>query len=166
VMSVSLENQLKLINLDVAQEVGSAAAVIKNIPVTVTDGKLNINFTATVNRPMVCAVEVYKFSGAAAITEANEENFEISNDLDKPKVYPNPTKDKLRIEFPGSYEGNVNLEISDQIGRVYKVGASKVKDGASIVETNLSRFNFKPGIYYLKIYSEKGRTEVFKIRVE
>jgi hypothetical protein len=62
VMSVSLENQLRLINFDVVQEVGAATALVKNIPVTVTDGKLNINFTATVNRPMVNAVEVYSFT--------------------------------------------------------------------------------------------------------
>ena len=64
VMNVSLENDMKLINLDIAQEVGSASAVIKNIPVSVSDGKLNINFSATVNRPMVCAIEVYSFKKA------------------------------------------------------------------------------------------------------
>jgi hypothetical protein len=166
VMSVSLESQLKLINLDVAQEVGSAEAIIKNIPVTVSDGKLNINFTATVNRPMVCAVEVYKFSSAAAVTEANTETFDISNESQKPKVYPNPAKDKLRIEFPGTYEGNVTLEISDQIGRAYKIGVSKINAGGSIIDVNLSRFNLKPGIYYLKAYSDKGNTEVFKLLLE
>ncbi len=62
VMSISLENELQLINLDVAREVGAATALIKNIPVTVTDGKLNIDFSATVNRPMVMAVEVYSFT--------------------------------------------------------------------------------------------------------
>jgi hypothetical protein len=59
VMSVTLENQLRLINLDVASEVGVASAVIKNLPVTVTDGKLNIDFSASVNRPAVDAIEVY-----------------------------------------------------------------------------------------------------------
>ncbi len=43
VMNVSLENQLRLINFDVAKEVGPAAALVKNIPVTITDGKLNID---------------------------------------------------------------------------------------------------------------------------
>ncbi len=61
VMNVSIENQLKLINFDVAKEVGAATALVKNIPVTVTDGKLNIDFSANVNRPMVNAVEVYSF---------------------------------------------------------------------------------------------------------
>lgn len=51
-MSVSLENQIPLVNLDVTEEVGGATALVKNLPVTVTDGKLNITFSATVNRPL------------------------------------------------------------------------------------------------------------------
>ncbi len=64
---VSLENQLRLTNFDITQEVGKATAVIKNIPVTVTDGNLNIDFSATVNRPMVSAIEVYSFRPSAVL---------------------------------------------------------------------------------------------------
>ena len=67
VMSVELENQMRLINFDAGQTVGAATAIIKNLPVTVNDGNLDINFLATVNRPMVNAIEVYSFiSGALA----------------------------------------------------------------------------------------------------
>ncbi|HEX8676777.1 MAG TPA: malectin domain-containing carbohydrate-binding protein, partial [Segetibacter sp.] len=45
VMNVSLEDSLRLVNFDVIQEVGPATALVKNIPVTVTDGKLNIDFS-------------------------------------------------------------------------------------------------------------------------
>jgi hypothetical protein len=61
VMNVKLENQYRLTNFDVVQEVGAAQALIKNLPVTVTDGKLNIDFSATVDRPSVDAIEVYSF---------------------------------------------------------------------------------------------------------
>jgi hypothetical protein len=61
VMSVKIENQYRLTNFDVVQEVGAAQALIKNFPVTVTDGKLNIDFSATVDRPSVDAIEVYSF---------------------------------------------------------------------------------------------------------
>jgi hypothetical protein len=166
VMSVSLENQLKLINLDVAGEVGAASAVIKNIPVTVSDGQLNINFSATVNRPMVCAVEVYQFSSSGAITQASPDILEMSNDLVKPKVYPNPAKDKIQVEIPTGYEGNANLELSDQLGRVYKIGASHIQAGGATVEVDLSKFQLKPGIYYLKIISETRNTEVIKLQLE
>jgi hypothetical protein len=81
IMSVSLENQLRLINFDVTQEVGAAAALVKNIPVTVTDGKLNINFSATVNRPMVNAVEVYSFSSSSQIIANSSSSQVIANFL-------------------------------------------------------------------------------------
>jgi hypothetical protein len=71
VMSVKLENQTRLLNFDVASQVGSATAIIKNIPVTVSDGKLNIDFSATVNRPMVVALEVYSFVTSSTLTTAN-----------------------------------------------------------------------------------------------
>ncbi|MCU7548257.1 DNRLRE domain-containing protein [Chitinophagaceae bacterium LB-8] len=166
VMSVNIEGQLKLINFDVAQEVGSASAIIKNIPVTVSDGKLNINFSATVNRPMVCAVEVYQFSSGASVTQAISDVIEMNNDLAKPKVYPNPARDKFKIEFPTGYEGNANLEISDQLGRVNEIGAYHIQKGGTTVEINLSRFQLKQGIYYLKIISENRNTEVIKLQLE
>ena len=188
VMNVSLENELKLINLDVAQEVGSAAAVIKNIPVSVSDGKLNINFTATVNRPMVCAIEVYSFTKAspssrtvARLINTNREEIKIEedknlfsieetkdglNDFEKVKIYPNPVKDKFNIEFPVVYKGNVSVQISDLNGRTYDIGKSRLRIGGSIMNVNLSNLNLKPGIYFLKIYNDERSTEVIKLLLD
>jgi hypothetical protein len=64
VMSIKLENILRVVNFDIIQEVGTASAIIKNLPVTVTDGKINIDFSASVNRPSVSAIEVYSFISA------------------------------------------------------------------------------------------------------
>lgn len=62
VMGVSMEGRQKLVNLDIVKEVGTAAALVRNVPVSVTDGHLDISYTATVNRPSVSAVEVYRFA--------------------------------------------------------------------------------------------------------
>lgn len=62
VMGVSMEGSPKLVNLDIVQEVGTAAALVRNVPVRVADGHLDISYTATVNRPSVSAVEVYRFA--------------------------------------------------------------------------------------------------------
>jgi hypothetical protein len=163
VMSVSLENQLRLINFDVAGEVGAASAIIKNIPVTVSDGQLNIDFSATVNRPMVCAVEVYQFSNAApTITEGSSEI--ISNDLAKPKVYPNPLSKKFIIQFQSVYR-NVSLQIVDMTGRVFEIKSSGLTVDGSTMEVDVSKFNFKPGVYFLKINSRERKTEVIKLLI-
>lgn len=61
VMGVVMENEVKIANLDIVKEAGVAAALVRNVPVKVTDGKLDMNFTATVNRPSLSALEVYSF---------------------------------------------------------------------------------------------------------
>ncbi len=101
-MNVSIEGKLRLVNFDVANEVGPATALVKNIPVTVTDGKLNIDFSANVNRPMVNAVSVYSFRSTT--TAANNVTAEEPNILDVPgtfelKAYPNPMKSNNKIKI-------------------------------------------------------------------
>jgi hypothetical protein len=95
VMSVKFEDQLRLINFDVSQDVGKAAAIIKNFPVTVTDGKLNIDFSASVNRPMVCAVEVYSFiSSPLANNTLNLKGILINNKVELKWVISDETDTK------------------------------------------------------------------------
>jgi hypothetical protein len=112
VMNVSMENQLRLVNFDVVQESGGvASALIKNLPVTVTDGKLDINFTANVNRPMVVAVEVVSFR-ASAVLSSEGPRLNIlpgDNGLKKPKVYPNPISKRFKVEFPSQYSGTLHF---------------------------------------------------------
>jgi len=166
VMNISIENQLRLANFDVTQEVGGATAIIKNFPVTVTDGKLNINFSSNVNRPMVCAVEVYSFRSAAArpaISYNDINSFE--NNLKKVKVYPNPVQKRLMVRFPDNYAGNSNLQIVDATGRTYNLGKMLIQPGGSTKELDLSGLSLKPGFYYLKVISEARPVEVIKLIV-
>jgi hypothetical protein len=182
VMSVNLENQLRLVNLDLVQEVGAASALIKNIPVTVTDGKLNIDFSATVNRPMISAIEVYSFDAGAVLTKAesirppdgnNNPEFislteanERINVFEKPMVYPNPLHNKFNIKFPAIYKGHMTLQITDVSGRVYEIGKTRLRAGGSNMEVNLSRLGLKPGVYLLKFVYAERQTEVVKLLIE
>ncbi len=158
-MSVALEGQLKLVNLDVTEEVGGATAVVKNIPVTVTDGKLNINFSASVNRPMVCAVEVYSFRSSSA---RPIDIVDLENGLNKVRVYPNPVQKLINIQFPRNYEGNTNFQIVDAVGRVYNIGRTQLQRGGSNMQLDISRLSLKPGLYYLKVHSA-GKTDIIKL---
>lgn len=166
VMNVSLENQLRITNLDVFQEVGGATALVKNIPVTVADGKLNINFSANVNRPMVIAVEVYSFRSAVAkpVVSLNENNSIGINNLTKVRVYPNPVQKTLNIQFPGTYQGNVNLQIIDVTGKIYQIGKIRLQQRGLSMGVNISNL-LKPGFYYLRILSDTKPAEVIKFIV-
>ena len=161
-MSVAMEGKLRLANFDPTQEVGAATAVIKNFPVTVTDGKLNIDFSSTVDRPMVCAIEVYSFSPTANKPDAEY----VESNFTKIKAYPNPLQKTLKINFPATYEGDYNLQIVDVAGRIYEIGKMRLPKGGSNLEADLSKFALKPGFYYLRILSENTKTELFKLIVE
>jgi len=161
VMNINIENQLRLANFDVTQEVGGATAIVKNFPVTVTDGKLNINFSANVNRPMVCAVEVYSFRSAAARAIVNY----TENNLQKVKVYPNPVQKRLMVQFPDKYTGTSNLQIVDATGRAYQIGKVQIQPGGSTKEFDISNLSLKPGFYYLRVFT-KNKAELIKLIVE
>lgn len=182
VMSVNLENQLRVVNFDPVQEVGTMAALIKNLPVTVADGKLNINFTASVNRPMVSAIEIYSFKSGTTLTKTSTvadtgtmaTNALISmqtlsdsvNVFEKSMVYPNPVYDKFYIRFPAIYSGTVTLQLADVPGRTYELGRSRLKAGGSNVAVDVKKLNLKPGVYFLKILSNERKPEIIKLLIE
>ncbi len=169
IMNVALENQLRLINFDVTQEVGGATALVKNIPVTVTDSTLNIDFDATVNRPMVVAVEVYSFYASAILSSVIVPDPNVSTadyTLKKLKVYPNPMGKRFKIEFPGDYSGYSTLQIADVAGRKYEIGKIKLQRGRSNnMEVNISSLSLKPGFYYLKVLYETRPADIIKLIV-
>lgn len=61
VFSVRMESQLMLANLDIYQEVGAKAALVKDFTIT-SDGTLNISFNPSVNRLALAGVEIFRSS--------------------------------------------------------------------------------------------------------
>ena len=59
VFSVNLEGgATELVNYDILAEVGSMTATVKTFAVSVSDGTLNIDFSASANQPKISAIEV------------------------------------------------------------------------------------------------------------
>ena len=161
VMSVELENRLGLVNLDVAQEAGIAAALVKNIPVTVADGKLSLRFLASAGRPVVSALEVYRFEKAAVIPQPGPP--QVSTE--KLKLYPNPVSQKLTIEFPAGYGGTIHLQLMDAAGRLWYQGKEEGTATGFTLELPLSNLVLAPGIYFLRILSAAGKTDILKLLI-
>ena len=59
VFDVSIEGENKINGLDITEEVGAGTALVKTYEVRVIDGELNIDFAASVDRPQLCAIELY-----------------------------------------------------------------------------------------------------------
>ena len=163
VFSIGMEGQPRLVNLDVVQEVGSASAIVRNFPVTVSDGKLSINFTASVNRPMVAAVEVYSLNTPPGTITAIPDP---ENGAKKLKVYPNPLKDKFTVDLPQEYQGKVSLTIVDAAGKSMKVGDFQLKAGALKLEVNITHLRLGRGVYYLKVEPDNQPVAVVKLLVK
>ncbi len=59
VFSVDIEGQSDLSGYDINADVGPSTAVVKTFPnVSVTDGALSLDFSASVNRPKISAIEI------------------------------------------------------------------------------------------------------------
>jgi hypothetical protein len=65
VFSVKIENETRLANLDIWQEVGYRAALVKDFNVTLGDGKLNFTFNPTVNRLAIAGIEIFGSTATA-----------------------------------------------------------------------------------------------------
>ena len=59
VFDVGMEGTLVMNNLDIYSEVGANTVLIKTLPVTVSDGELNIEFLHQVENPLISAIEVF-----------------------------------------------------------------------------------------------------------
>jgi YD repeat-containing protein len=71
VFSANLEGgATELANYDINAEVGPMTAVVKEFTLAVSDGTLNIDFSATVNRPIISAIEVFRVGGAGVTGKA------------------------------------------------------------------------------------------------
>ncbi len=59
IFDVDIENNKVINDLDLTKETGGQTALIKSFMVNVTDGEMNIDFTATKNRPTISAIEIF-----------------------------------------------------------------------------------------------------------
>lgn len=78
------------------------------------------------------------------------------------KVFPNPAKEKIFVEFGGKAGNVVKFSISDVAGRVVFTDHVLADGTVQKKEINLSSTDIAPGIYLLKMASE-GHEKVFKI---
>lgn len=59
IFDVSIEGENKLSNFDINNEVGAEYATFKEYEVSVSDGELNLDFSASVDQPKLSAIEIF-----------------------------------------------------------------------------------------------------------
>lgn len=69
------------------------------------------------------------------------------------KMYPNPAKNNLNIEFNSTSSQTVNIDIFNNLGQLVYTSRENVNAGRNIINMNISTLT--PGIYTIKISDNK-----------
>jgi len=81
-------------------------------------------------------------------------------------VYPNPVDKKFTVAFPVDYSGNIILQIADASGRTYDLKNFTLNKGEFTTDIDISKLSLSTGIYFLKISSDTGKTQVVKLFIK
>ncbi|KGL59105.1 T9SS type A sorting domain-containing protein [Polaribacter sp. Hel1_85] len=100
----------------------------------------------TIGIQMFGGCESYRITWTIDTSTLSSENFDLNNSF---KIYPNPVLDNLNFTI----NNNLNIEKVEIIGITGKL--IKV---SHLINNSISTQNLKNGIYFVKIYSDKGIT--------
>lgn len=85
-------------------------------------------------------------------------NDSISGDI---QIYPNPFNNIINLKLPEKSTSNVVcIELVNVIGE--RMLVRPINNDTNVINLDLSELNIKPGMYYLKVYSDYN-TKAFKI---
>jgi hypothetical protein len=150
---VSIENNRVLHNYDIVRKAGANTATTETFPVTVTDGLLNIDFSAlasdgNIDRPKISAIEVLSASTSIDTVPPlppSSGNYSL-------KAWPNPSGDgRYVIQLTGDIRGDVTFELFSSTGAKLVKGKRKVISSSSTVEFDFSHQMHSAGMYYLQL---------------
>ncbi|MFZ4799257.1 MAG: choice-of-anchor V domain-containing protein [Bacteroidia bacterium] len=78
---------------------------------------------------------------------------DLTNNLNQVAVYPNPATDVLNISFDLNYSTSTKIEIIDLSGKQVLVLNNEISN--VLISKQINTADFKSGIYFVKIQSEK-----------
>ncbi len=110
------------------------------------------NYTFTDVSPL-SGVNYYRlktvdYYGAVMLSKVVSVNFSSKNDT-KVAVYPNPTRDVLRVDMNATDASTMTVQISDLMGRVVLSQNVSVNKGANFLPFNVS--SLPSGAYFVKV---------------
>ncbi|WP_161890526.1 malectin domain-containing carbohydrate-binding protein [Pontibacter russatus] len=166
VFHVDVEGQRVLSNFDIYAQEGAGKAIVKTYSnVSVTDGKLSIDFTSVKDNAIISAIEVIPNTLATAQVSAEQQDFE--SNASGLQIYPNPTsggKVFVNIENFGQNEP-VTVTVMDMAGRLIQ-SQDLVTDatGAGKIELTLDGGTVR-GLYFIRAASPSA-SKVGKLLVQ
>ena len=116
------------------------------------------NYTFTDVAPL-SGVNYYRlkavdYNGAATLSKVVSVNFSSKSDT-KIAVYPNPTRDVLRVDVNASEAATTLVQVTDLMGRVVLSQSVSVNKGANLLPLNVA--SLPSGAYFVKINGDVTR---------
>ena len=116
------------------------------------------NYTFTDVAPL-SGVNYYRlkaidYTGAATLSKVVSVNFSSKNDT-KIAVYPNPTRDVLRVDVNATEAATTLVQVSDLMGRVVLSQSVTVNKGANLLPFSVS--SLPSGTYFVKVNGDVTR---------
>ena len=126
IFNVAIEGQNKITDLDLIKEVGAGTTLVRTYEVNVGDGELNIDFSASKDRPQLCAIQLY---GNGELGEEDQDPCQWTelapSGLEKLESQSAKVGDKL-YTFAGFLDGFIitgATEIYDVKNNIWSYGA-------------------------------------------
>jgi autotransporter-associated beta strand protein len=94
------------------------------------------------------------YNGAATLSKVVSVSFSSKND-GKIAIYPNPTRNELRLDFDATDAGTTLVQVSDLMGRVVLSQNFTVAKGANLLPFNVA--SLPSGTYFVKVNGDVTR---------
>ena len=149
-----------------ARSGGYATAIKETITVQVSDGQLNLHFSAAsaeggVNRPKIAAIEVIPKTMSATTTQTLTRVRDKNHINATLYVYPNPNRgERISLEMKDfSAKETLQVMIYDMLGRVVQVSKLETNSLGTIQKELVLPVNLNKGVYTIVVYGEKERLQ-------
>lgn len=164
--NVDIEGTRVLTNYDIyAKTGGPLRAITETIPVTVSDGFLNIVFSVgTADWPKISAIEVVPVDNSGARVSQLLPETIIEEKSEKSIVYPNPARDHFTVEYAPEFENLTELQLVNSSGKSFAVSPIEDEHFGSKSEIDVSKLSLTPGTYILRLQSAE-KSENIKILI-
>ncbi len=160
VFNVNLEGNPIMRDFDLNQEKGTMTAIYKKIEVTVTDNQLNLDFSASEDKPTISAIEVLPLDMAnqtVALSPGYLNDFIDPSDpgadpnglIQRVNIAPNPATDHSWLTIEGDLEGAFQVEVIDMMGRLLKV--FDMEKSRFIEQYKIPLNQMAEGIYFIRV---------------
>lgn len=118
---------------------------IRSVKFPVNDMQINLNNGTVISIPLGNILSYHFDLGLSALSNPADESVQGL------RIYPNPTSDRVQIEYRGKKSSSVTIDILDVSGKLLERLYAGAHDGATTVEWRPRASSISPGHYLCRV---------------